>query len=90
MSENLEQASGDRSAATDEGLTFEAALAELETVVRDLEGGELTLDEAIERFQRGMRLADLCREKLRVAEQKVELVLSAGDGVSTRPFSVDE
>lgn len=90
MRENPEWIREDQSPAADEGLTFEAALAELETVVRDLEGGELTLDEAIDRFQRGMRLAGLCREKLRAAEQKVEIVLSAEDGVSARPFSVDE
>ncbi|MCY0903206.1 MAG: exodeoxyribonuclease VII small subunit, partial [Firmicutes bacterium] len=53
---------------------FEEAIAELEQVVKGLESGDLSLDDAIDRFQRGMHLVKVCREQLQVAEQKVELV----------------
>lgn len=75
---------------TDENLSFEAALGLLEDVVHALEAGELALDDAIERFQTGMQLVRLCREKLQSAEQKVELVMSTETGVETRPFEVKE
>lgn len=74
----------------DENLSFEAALGLLEDVVRALEAGELALDDAIERFQTGMRLVRLCREKLHAAEQKVELVMATETSVEARPFEVKE
>lgn len=69
---------------------FEAALARLEEIVAALESGELPLDEAIDRFQSGMQLVRVCREKLQVAEQKVELVIASGNEVLTRPFQVED
>lgn len=70
--------------------TFEEALSELEVVVRALESGELTLDQAIDHFQTGMRLVQVCRERLHAAEQKVEVVLATEGDLSTRPFVVEE
>jgi exodeoxyribonuclease VII small subunit len=80
-----------QSTAPDSGeLSFEAALARLERIAQALEAGELPLDEAIDRFHEGMRLVQLCREKLRVAEQKIELALVVQDKLETRPFTVEE
>lgn len=69
---------------------FEKALARLEEVVQALEGGELSLDDAIENYRLGMHLAKICREKLTDAEQKVEKVLASEKGLEFEPFDVEE
>ncbi len=74
---------------TSDELNFEAALGKLEETVRALEAGELPLDDAIAKFQLGMQLVRACREKLEVAEHKVELVLAAEQGIETTPFIMD-
>jgi len=65
----------------DQELTFEAAFQELEETVQRLEGGELTLDEAIALFERGQTLVRLCDEKLEQAELRVNQLLPDGDQV---------
>ena len=68
-------------------LTFEEAFRELEETVRRLEEGDLTLDESIALFERGMRLAEYCGEKLDQAELKVkQLIPSVGGEVEIAPF----
>jgi exodeoxyribonuclease VII small subunit len=70
-----------------EKLSFEEAFKELEDTVHRLEGGGLTLDESIALFERGMRLAEHCDQKLDDAELKVsQLVLSDEGGYETLPF----
>lgn len=53
-------------------LTFEAALAELETTVRRLEDGALSLDEALALYERGVALARLCGQRLDAAELRIQ------------------
>ena len=66
---------------------FEKALERLQLVVRQLESGELTLDQALKSFEEGVRLTRQCQERLTAAEQKVELLLKASaSGVETEPF----
>jgi exodeoxyribonuclease VII small subunit len=61
-------------------LTFEEAFGELETTVQRLEAGDLTLEEAIALYERGMRLAQRCNDALDAAELQVqELALADGD-----------
>ena len=55
-----------------EKLSFEAAFGELEATVQRLETGELTLEEAIALYERGMRLARRCSEALDAAELQVQ------------------
>jgi exodeoxyribonuclease VII small subunit len=70
-----------------EKLPFEEAFKELEDTVHRLEGGGLTLDESIALFERGMRLAEQCGQKLDDAELKVsQLVPSDEGGYQTVPF----
>jgi exodeoxyribonuclease VII small subunit len=70
-----------------EKLSFEEAFKELEETVHRLEGGGLTLDESIALFERGMRLAEHCGQKLNDAELKVsQLVPSYDEGYRTVPF----
>ncbi len=57
-------------------LTFEQSLSELETIVQNLEQGELSLEESINLFERGLTLSKISQEKLQSAEQKVKILLS--------------
>lgn len=67
-------------------LSFEAAMAELEDVVRKLESGQVALEESIALYERGAALKAHCDKKLRAAEEKVELIRSReGVAVGTTP-----
>ncbi len=59
---------------------FEAALAELETIVQRLEQGELPLEESLRQFERGVVLTRSCQKALRQAEQKIQLLAKGSDG----------
>ena len=61
---------------------FETDLAELEQLVARMERGDLSLEEAIGTFERGVALARACQQALRAAEQKVQL-LSRDAGAET-------
>ena len=68
-------------------IAFEAALAELETLVGQLEQGELPLDEALQRFEQGVALTRTCQTALRQAEQKEEQLLEAHGEPVIVPFN---
>ncbi|BCU81596.1 hypothetical protein JIR001_13790 [Polycladomyces abyssicola] len=73
-----------------ESLPFEEAMKRLETVVEQLESGEVPLEEAIRLFEEGMRLANHCGKTLDRVEQQVEmLVRENGDWVK-KPFGTEE
>jgi exodeoxyribonuclease VII small subunit len=71
------------------GPTFEAALAELETVVKQLESGDLPLEDSLRLFERGMELSTLCRSQLDAAEHRIEILIKKGDKVVPQPFRPD-
>lgn len=56
--------------------SFEDALKELETIVRELESGNVELDNAIDKYTEAMRLAKYCSEKLNNATEKVNKILT--------------
>lgn len=56
--------------------TFEQSLKELESVVLELEKGDLTLDKAIENFEKGMELSKNCSKRLEEAEKKINVLLN--------------
>jgi len=60
--------------------TFEDALQELEDVADKLEGGELGLDDSIKEFEKGIKLARFCQQKLEEAERKIEILQKGADG----------
>lgn len=60
-------------------LTFEEALAELESIVERLDAGELLLEEALALFERGQALADHCSEQLEAASLRVEQLTEHGE-----------
>ncbi len=59
---------------------FESALKSLEEIVGQLEGGDLTLDRALQLFEEGVKLSRFCHEKLEEAERKVEILTRTADG----------
>lgn len=53
-------------------MTFEEAMDELETVVRQLETGKIKLDEAVAVYERGIKLKEFCENKLKQAKSKID------------------
>ena len=71
-------------------MSFEDALAELEQIVRRLEGGQVKLDEAILSYERGAQLKQHCERKLNEAQQRVDRIVIASDGtVTAEPAKLD-
>jgi len=71
--------------------SFEVSLERLEQIVRELENGSLPLERALELFEEGMKLSELCRKQLEVAENKIEMLVRKADGkVVAEPFSIPE
>lgn len=62
----------------EEPLDFEAALSELEGLVRKMEEGELTLEQSLEAFERGVKLTRNCQAALRAAELRVKALTEDG------------
>ena len=60
--------------AADEPASYEAALAELDTLVQAMEAGQMPLDRLLEGYRRGARLLEYCRERLQVVEQQVKVL----------------
>ncbi len=70
---------------------FEKALARLETIVTELERGELSLDDSLKIFEEGVKLSKTCLKILDEAEQKVEILVQDTDGRKRiQAFSLDE
>jgi exodeoxyribonuclease VII small subunit len=71
-------------------MSFEDALAELEQIVRRLEGGQVKLDEAILSYERGAQLKRHCERKLNEAQQRVDRIVIGPDGaVTAEPTKFD-
>jgi len=54
--------------------SFEQALAELEKIVKKMEGGELSLEQALATHKRGLELAKFCQQRLEAAQQQVKVL----------------
>lgn len=67
--------------------TFEQSLTRLEEVVARLEGGDLPLDEALERYEEGVKLVSRCRADLERAELKVKLLVERNGKVEVQETS---
>ncbi len=55
-------------------IPFEKSIAELDKIVKQLEKGELTLEESLKQYEKAMQLAQTCQKTLVEAEQKVEML----------------
>ncbi len=70
---------------------FEAALKRLETLVGQMESGELGLDDLVAAFEEGQKLVKQCSDKLNEVERRIEiLVKDEAGGVTAQPFDADQ
>ncbi|MBD1575104.1 MULTISPECIES: exodeoxyribonuclease VII small subunit [Vibrio] len=69
-----------------ENMSFEESLAELDSLVDQLENGDLDLEDALKKFERGISLARVSQGKLSEAEQRVEILLNDSDDAELIPF----
>ena len=68
-------------------IKFEDGLKRLEKIVEELESGNLSLDDSLEKYEEGIKLSKACAKKLEVARKKVEILLKSEDGsVELKPF----
>lgn len=74
--------------AKEKELTFEENLEKLEKIVKDLESGNIPLDDAINSFNEAMKLAKTCDEKLKRAENEVNKILNSDGNLEN--FEVNE
>lgn len=71
-------------------MSFEAALAELETIVQKLESGEVELEKSIALYQRGAALKAHCEARLKDAQLKVDKIVIGADGKpDAEPAGID-
>ncbi len=67
---------------------FEESLKQLESIVAQLERGDLALEDSIRIFEEGMRLSSQCRQELDAAESKVQILIKQRDGaMKSEPFA---
>ncbi|MGF7048595.1 exodeoxyribonuclease VII small subunit [Paenibacillus sp. DS2015] len=67
-------------------LNFEDAMNQLEEIVGELEHGDVPLEKAIELFQKGMGLSQLCSKKLEQVEHKIEMIVEEDGELRKKPF----
>jgi exodeoxyribonuclease VII small subunit len=69
---------------------FEEALKKLEEIVREMESGDLTLEESLKSFEEGIRLSRFCAKKLDEAERRIEVLLKNEEGADIKPFKGED
>lgn len=67
-------------------VNFEDAMIQLEDIVGELEHGDVPLEKAIELFQQGMKLSQLCSQKLEQVERKIEMIVEEDGELRKKPF----
>lgn len=73
--------------AQEQEINFEEAMKQLEEIVSQLEHGDVPLEKAIDLFQTGMQLSQLCGQKLAQVERKIEMIVEEGGEVQKKPFT---
>jgi exodeoxyribonuclease VII small subunit len=76
--------------AVDGSVRFEAALARLEALVEELDGGELDLEDSLAKFEEGIRLVRFCSDRLAGAKLRITELERSAEGLSERPLSLEE
>ena len=72
-------------------IAFENALERLETIVQNLENGDLSLEEALKVYEEGVRMADICSKRLTEAEKRVEVLMkTTGGKLKAVPFDEED
>ncbi len=70
----------------DKSPSFESSLAELESLVEAMEEGDMSLEDSLAAFEKGVKLTRQCQQQLSAAEQKVELLMEQQDELISQPF----
>lgn len=73
--------------AQEQEIDFEEAMKQLEEIVSQLEHGDVPLEKAIDLFQTGMKLSQLCGQKLAQVERKIEMIVEEGGEIQKKPFT---
>ncbi|ASP46471.1 exodeoxyribonuclease VII small subunit [Cognaticolwellia beringensis] len=73
-----------------ENLSFEESLVELETIVQNLEQGDLNLEDSMALFERGLHLSQHNQEKLKGAEQQINILLEKNGQAQLEKFNTNE
>ncbi|MBU0571696.1 MAG: exodeoxyribonuclease VII small subunit [Candidatus Omnitrophica bacterium] len=61
-------------------ISFEKAMEKLEKIVAELEGGDLSLDDSLKKYEEGVKLSKECRQKLDKAKQRIEVLKKNASG----------
>lgn len=70
--------------------SYEESIKQLEQVVKELESGELSLDESIKKFEKGIELSKYCSSLLEDAEKKITVLIEKADGeFDEEPFKLE-
>lgn len=69
---------------------FEQALQQLETLVQQMEGGSLTLEQSLQAFEQGVALTRQCQQALSQAEQRVQVLLEQNGQSVAQPFMASD
>lgn len=74
-----------------EEIKFEKAMERLSKIVEELEAGEVSLEEALKKYEEGVKLSRSCHEQLSKAEKKIEVLTKSLDGTFVKqPFEYEE
>ena len=73
--------------AAKKSISFETAIDELETIVNQLESGDLELEQSLKLFERGIELTRLSQTKLQEAEQKVQILMEKQGQLELHPYN---
>ena len=71
-------------------IDFEASLEELEDIVNKMEKGDLSLEESLTAFEKGIKLTKDCQKALQTAEQKVNKLVEKEKGIILEPFDSED
>lgn len=75
---------------TTENFNFEASLQQLEQLVQQMEQGNLSLEESMQAFEKGVALTRQCQQALDAAEQKVQVLMQDAEGrLQEQPFAAE-
>ncbi len=75
---------------TADGIDFEKALSELESIVRKMEDGQLSLEQSLEAFEQGISLTRQCQQALTTAEQRVQTLIEKDGTAQTQAFETND
>ncbi|MEE4290087.1 MAG: exodeoxyribonuclease VII small subunit [Erythrobacter sp.] len=87
----MDEGNGSAKGADIDQMSFEEALGALETIVQQLERGDVPLDQSITLYERGELLRAACQKRLDAAQARIEKIVTGADGVptGTRPLDGD-